>query len=46
MHESGVWMGDQNRAVAKKDMVAFKKKSISAFAPKVKSTLNIKYSMR
>ena len=46
MHESGAWMGDQNRAVDKKDMVAFKKKSISAFAPKIKNTLHIKYSMR
>jgi hypothetical protein len=46
MHESGVWMGDQNRAVDKKDMVAFKKKSISAFAPKIKNTLHVKYSMR
>jgi hypothetical protein len=32
--------------VDKKDMVAFKKKSISSFAPKIKNTLQIKYSMR
>jgi hypothetical protein len=44
--ESGVWMGDQNKKVDRKDAVAFKKKSINAFAPKVKSTLHIKYSMR
>jgi hypothetical protein len=45
MHESGAWLGDQNRAVAKKDL-SLKKKSISAFAPKIKNTLHIKYSMR
>ena len=36
MHESGAWLGDQNRAVAKKDL-SLKKKSISAFAPKIRS---------
>lgn len=46
MHESGAWMGDQNRAVDKKDMAAFKKKSVNAFAPKIKNTLHIKYNKR
>jgi hypothetical protein len=45
MHESGAWLGDQNRNPSKKDAISKGKKSINPFPIKIKPTLKIKYSM-